>query len=67
MSLQKEEFEQLLDDIKIISRAVKVVANENNDTKRQFAKLLVSDLVDRLYNDLRKMAGLSGQEKLERH
>lgn len=64
--LQQEEFEQLLDDIKIIAKASKVVCDENDQIKRQYAFGLVSDLVDRLYNDMRLIAGLRGQEKLDK-
>lgn len=64
--LQQEEFEQLLDDIKIIAKASKVVCDENDQIKRQYAFGLVSDLVDRLYNDMRSIAGLKGQEKLDK-
>lgn len=50
--ISKKELEPLLDDIKLISKAVKVMGDENDQTKRKFAMGLVSDLVDRLYADM---------------
>lgn len=66
MSLKQLEFEKLLDDIKLIAKASKVVCDENDQIKRQYAFGLVSDLVDRLYNDIRLIKGLKSQEKLDK-
>jgi hypothetical protein len=50
--LSIKEIEKLGDDIKLIAKAVKVMGQENDQVKRQFALGLVQDLVDRLYNDI---------------
>jgi len=53
--LNLKEIEQLGDDIKVIAKAVKVMGQENDQIKRQFAMGLVEDLVNRLYNDICEM------------
>ena len=53
--ISKNELEPLLDDIKLISKAVKVMGQENDQIKRVFAMGLVQDLVDRLFNDMNKL------------
>lgn len=50
--LNKEQYERLLDDLKLIAKASKVVCDENDQIKRQYAFSLLSDLVDRLYTDI---------------
>ena len=53
--LEKYDFEKLLDDIKLISKSVKIVTEENNPENRRYACSLVEDLVSRLYRDLKEM------------
>ena len=53
--LNKYDATKLKDDLKILARAIKVVADENNDQKRQFAKLLAEDIGNRLMNDITEM------------
>lgn len=55
MSLDKKQYEQILDDIKIIAKASKVVCDENDQISRKYAFGLLSDLVDRLYRDTKEM------------
>ena len=55
MSLSKYDYEKLLDGIKLISRVIHVVASETNDKNRHEAELLASDIVDRLYRDIKEM------------
>lgn len=50
--LLKSDKERLLDDIKLIAKAVKVMGDENDQKKREYALGLVSDLVNRLYSDM---------------
>lgn len=50
--LNFKEIEKFGDDVKLIAKAVKVMGQENDQVKRQFALSLVEDLVNRLYNDL---------------
>lgn len=57
--INKKELEPLLDDIKLIAKAVKVMGQENDQLKRAFAMGLVEDLVNRLYAD---MANLKEKE-----
>jgi len=61
MSLNRYDFEKLLDDIKLISKSIKIVRDENNPTNREFACGLTQDLVDRLYRDMEEMKDV--QEK----
>lgn len=53
--LNQQQVESLLDDIKVIAKAVKVMGQENDQNKRQFAMGLVEDLVNHLYNDICEM------------
>lgn len=53
--ISKKEREKLLDDIKLVAKSVKVMGQENDQIKRAFAMGLVSDLVDRLYNDINEL------------
>jgi hypothetical protein len=50
--LNSYEASKLKNDLKILARAIQVVADENNDGKRQFAKLLAEDIGDRIMNDI---------------
>ncbi|MGD2071960.1 MAG: hypothetical protein PVG65_00515 [Candidatus Thorarchaeota archaeon] len=58
MALSKYNYEKLVDGIKLIARAIRVVADENNDKKRQEAQLLASDIVDRHFRDIEEIAGI---------
>lgn len=53
--LDKQQYERLLDDIKLISKACKVMGRENDQLKREFALGLVEDLTNRLHNDILEM------------
>lgn len=53
--LNKQEYEKLLDDLKLLSKACNVTAKENDQIKRDYALGLVSDLMTRLFNDLLEM------------
>lgn len=53
--INKKELEPLLDDIKLIAKAVKVMGDENDQIKRKYAMGLVEDLVNRLYQDMEKL------------
>jgi hypothetical protein len=64
MGINQKQFEELLDDIKLISKAGKVVCDENDQVKRQYAFGLLADLVDRLYADVQRMAGKTSLEKI---
>ena len=62
MTLSKYDYQKLLDGIKLISRAIKVVADEINDKKRQEARLLASDIIDRYFRDIKEIAGIKNEE-----
>lgn len=53
--ISAKEVEPLLDDIKLIARAVKVMGDENDQIKRKYAMGLVEDLVNRLHKDMSKL------------
>lgn len=46
---------KLKNDLKLMIRANKVVAEENNDSKRLFAMQLVEDIGNRIMNDIDEM------------
>jgi len=50
--IKKVDYEKILDDLKLIAKASKVVCDENDQIKRSYAFGLLSDLVDRLYTDI---------------
>lgn len=52
---KKYESTKLLDDIKIISKSVKIAKDENNPENRNFACGVVEDLLNRLWNDIEEM------------
>lgn len=49
------DYEKLLDDIKLISKSVRIIAGENNPMNREFAWGLTQDLIDRLFRDISEM------------
>ena len=53
--LTKYDSTKLLDDIKLISKAVKIARDENNQDNRKYACGLIEDLLNRLYNDIVEM------------
>jgi len=55
MSINKYQYEKLLDGIKLISRAIHVVAKETNDSNRHEAELLACDIVDRHFRDIKEL------------
>ncbi len=62
--LNVKELEKLGDDIKLIAKSVKVMGQENDQIKRQYAMGLVEDLVNRLYNDLCELKESNENENL---
>jgi len=54
--LNKYDFEKLLDDIKLISKSIKIIADENNPDNRRYACGLAEDLVSRMYRDIKEMS-----------
>ena len=55
MALEKYDYEKLLDDIKLISRSVSIILNENDPDNRKRAGILTEDLITRLYRDIKEM------------
>lgn len=51
-ALNENTFNKLLDDIKIISKAVKIIRDEHNPASRLYACNLVNDLLLRLSRDI---------------
>jgi len=51
-ALNEASFNNLLDDIKIISKAVKILRDEHNPSNRAYACNLVNDLLLRLSRDV---------------
>ena len=56
MSLSNYDYTKLLDGLKLIARSIHVVANEINDLNRHEAELLATDIVDRVFRDIKEMA-----------
>lgn len=55
MAISQYDYTKLLHSIKLISKAIKVVADENDGNKRQYAKELASDIVDLMFRELNEM------------
>jgi hypothetical protein len=53
--ISKNEFDLLIDDLKIFARLHKVVRDEDNSEKRKYASLIVEDMYTRFINDLTEM------------
>jgi hypothetical protein len=53
--LNNYDASKLKNDLKTLARAIKVVADENDQIKRQFAKLLAEDIGNRIMNDIDEM------------
>ena len=53
--LDKYDYEKLLDDLKLISQSHKIVRDENNKKKRDFASMLTENLMTRLFRDIKEM------------
>lgn len=51
-NVKTKDYEILLDDIKLISRGVKIAKNENNPNNRKDAGGLVFDLIKRVLFDI---------------
>jgi len=56
MSINKIDYAKLLDDIKLISRSVKIMCEEHNYEKRKYDFLLTEDLINRLYEDIKEIS-----------
>jgi hypothetical protein len=52
-ALEKYDYEKLLDDIKLISRSLKLLYDSS--TNKQLQYLLTEDLITRLYRDIKEM------------
>jgi hypothetical protein len=53
--ISKNEFDKLLDDLKIFARLHKIVRDEDNTEKRKYASSIVEDMFTRFINDLTEM------------
>jgi len=53
--LNRYDSTKVLDDIKLIAKAVKIAREENNPQNRVYACGLIEDLLNRLYNDILEM------------
>lgn len=53
--LDKYDYEKLLDDLKLISRSMKIVIKEKDTSKREFAGTLAENLMTRLFRDIKEM------------
>jgi len=54
-NIDKYDFEKLLDDIKLISKSIKIIRDENNPDNRNYACGLANDLISRLFRDIKEM------------
>lgn len=53
--LNNYDYTKLIDGLKLVSRAIHIVARETNDTNRHEAELLACDIVDRIFRDIKEM------------
>jgi len=56
MSINQIDYTRLLDDIKLISRSVKIMCEEDNYEKRKYDFILSEDLINRLYEDIKEIS-----------
>ena len=54
-NLNTYNYEKLLDDIKLISRSLKIAIYESSKKKREFAGILTENLMTRLFRDIQEM------------
>jgi hypothetical protein len=55
MSLNNYDYTKLLHMIKLISKAIHIIRDENNQNNRVYACGLAQDLVDLLFRDIKEM------------
>jgi len=53
--LDKYDYEKLLDDLKLVSRSIKITVEEKNYIKRKYNALLTDNLMTRLFRDIKEM------------
>lgn len=53
--MTQRDYEKVLDDLKLVSKSIKIVRDENNPENRKFACGLTEDLVNRIYRDVTEM------------
>lgn len=53
--MTQRDYEKVLDDLKLVSKSIKIVRDENNPDNRRFACGLTEDLVNRIYRDITEM------------
>ena len=51
--LNKLEVSKILDDLKIVARLEKIVRDEEDINKRKYASLIVEDMLNHLYEDIK--------------
>ena len=66
MPLKKYDYQKLVDNLKLISKSIKIIRDENNPDNRRFACGLTEDLVDHLFRDIKEIAEIK-QENHDGH
>jgi len=62
MALSNYDYEKLIDNLKLITKSIKIIRDENNPENRRFACGLTEDLVDHLFRDIKEIAGMNKNE-----
>ena len=63
--INKRKFEQLMHDIKRVSKIIPVIRDEENKSKRELIAGLLIDEMDRLIEDLEEAKNINGETESE--
>lgn len=51
----KRDYERILDDLKIVSKIVKIIRDENNPENKKFTCSLAEDVINRIFRDVKEV------------
>lgn len=60
--MKKRDYEKLLDDLKITSKVLKIIKEENNPDNRKFACGLAEDMINRIFRDVKMVYDANHEE-----
>ena len=55
--IEKYDYEKLVDNLKLLSKSIKIVRDENNPENRKYACGLANDLIDHMFRDIKEIFG----------
>jgi len=51
----KRDYERILDDLKIVSKIIKIIRDENNPENKRFTCSLAEDVINRIFRDVKEV------------